>query len=591
MGRILPKETIDKIASTNVDALPDIWNAAMQSPDQGAVQALRQEWSERASGSSAAVVQQLGVLLDEGIGWAPWQRDALVSLAALPTDQLVSGRAIAEKLIGLATDLAKTAWNKFRKEIEKAVMDLLDPIIGLITSIPVVGQIVELVLGFVFAIVDLIKMHNSAAEASAKDAAESDRVAPASPSPLIDKAILEQYVKKTANTAGDWSPVFMPYKDFRDDYLASESLGGKGGLAQGKYEKFWLAAQGGWVCPQIKKENSSQFAGGVRIIPAGERSWGVQATSFNYGLGLGLVPGTGNIHRDIQASGRTGQLPVDTGQWLTMSRNGAMFLWSLLDSDGPSSLAVDPDLVAEAWSRYINAFLEGLDEGRICRKGWPWYHPGISDSTRAAVRRNFIKTIGFQSENPDLPGYAKNLADVDIQTASLKFPGMFAMGRLKARQQAVLKSTAVAYVNPSKAPAKLRDKIIAARKSLLESPLVCRVDPTLIPDQTYKSAVEGKLMQLGVKCDAAMGLKAPLGGGEMFDERAKPPRALPLVSVPRVPVAGRVSSAVLTGNLKPVTASKTKEPFINKYGAAIGIAIAVAAGGGYAFHQRKNERK
>jgi uncharacterized protein YggT (Ycf19 family) len=557
MGRILSKSVIDKISSVQFDPLPDIWGAALASPDEGEMLALRQEWSERAAGGASVLVQQLGVLIDEGVGYAPWQTTALKSLASLPTEHLLSGREIANRIVGLAADLAMSAWGAFKKQIEAAVMELLEPILNLITSIPVIGQIVDLVLGFVFAIVDLIQMHSTRMEEAAEQSLENDRILPAVPSPAADKAIVEQYVKNYANHQGDWSSLFMPYKDFTS----------KSGYD--KYQTWWADRAGGWFCVPIKKNVENPFARGVRIVPGGTGSWGVQSNNFNGGLGLGMVPGTGNIHRDFQVGPST--QVVDTGEWLTMTRNGAMFLWSMLGSDGPSSLTIDTQLITDAWSRYIYGFLQAVDQKKMCRPD-PGVFDGVSDAMRLEIRRKFCTTMGLPR-------------DVAIMPAVTGFPGRQAMALLKARQDAVLKTAAVAYVNPSKAPPGLRLRIEDARKSLLESPILCRVDISLIPDQSYKSAVEGKLMfGDGSLCKTGgVQLQAPVKGGERFDERAPKITTLPAFMVPRVAPAGPVQTMVLTGTLPRLTSKPKPETFMEKHGTQVAVGAVTLATAGVAY--------
>jgi hypothetical protein len=217
-----------------------------------------------------------------------------------------------------------------------------------------------------------------------------------------------------------------------------------------------------------------------------------------------------------------------------------MFLWSLLWSDGPSAFTVDPDLVTDAWARYIYAFLRALDDGKMCRKDGVTF-AGISQATRSAVRVHFCKTVGIKNIDP-IP-------------ATLSFPGRPQMDILRTRQKGLLKTTTVAYVDPSKAPPGLRKQLEDARASLLESELLCRVDTSLIPDATFRMAVEGKLMWSGMKCKiGGVQLQAPVVGPDGLDIQAPLPTPLtpelPDVSTPYAPATSprrRSMAPVLVG--------------------------------------------
>lgn len=516
---ILSPQRIASIVSAPLNATMDLWEQAGRNPDQLTLQLARSSYARALSGNGAALVQRIVAGADEVIGYAPWQRDGVTAIADLPTAQLVSGeliRQISRQLL----DLINPTLEELVSELKSAAVEFLKPFLDLVTVIPVAGQVLDIVMTWVWAIVDLVRL----AKESQKASEAESYVRPAYPDPEFDKLQAEALVFMCRT--GDWTPIWLPLADPSDADHA------------------WKR---GWGCALLAPDGP--FANGRLIAPAGSTAYSLsQANTRGFGgetgyagtFGLGGVPGYSGsgvglpLHRRIQLSPGA-KMILDTSEWLPLSSGGVMQAWSQLFGKGPAAWAVDPSLVLTAWTRYVGGFLEALDSGKMCSK--------ITPASRRAIRRFFLRdVIGCPNQDASI--------EVALSTMPLR-AALVGRDGLADWQRSLAATTAVAYCNARTCPPGLRPTIEQRQADLLASDLVCRVDLGLVPDPVYRAKIELQVLNRGAQCYTASGLQAPLSGPDQFDRSAprvpiRPARA----AIPRIRVPLRVGltrSARATG--------------------------------------------
>lgn len=469
MSSIIEPGRARDILSVPLQALPDLWAQAQTGADQLASQLSRGQWARQLTGNAAGLQQQIVAAADRGLGWAPWQAGAVEAIAALPTPQLISGILFDAIFSG---DLKEMTFKALRELAEIAIGEILTPFLDLLTSIPVIGWILDIIVGIVEAIVGLVKLAKASEDAQR---AEST-IAAAVPSIDYDQS-LTQVVLEMAKT-GDWTALFVPVAD-----------------PVGK-----MIHERGFSCALI--EPGGPFANWRQIVPLGDDAWGIPSgrgvggklPGVTSNSGLGFVPGTASIHAGIQWGGNK---VVDMGDWLPVSSSAALQCWSLVWGDGPALWAVDPNVVETAWARYVSMFLEDLASGKMCPKNSP--------AQRQVVRAAFIRRMGL---DPLLPGNKKRSDANVIETCA----PVAAARALRERQAAYRARTSIAYVNQFEAPEGLRDGIIASQAALRESYGVCTIDRFSVPDGLYRSQVETAQESYGADCLAGQGMSATIAG-------------------------------------------------------------------------------
>lgn len=520
---ILSPLRISEIFSGELNATIDLWDQSLRNPDQLTRQLSRDSYARSLSGNGAALVQRIVAGADEVVGYAPWQRDGVLAIADLPTPQLVSGELIRQ--IGKSLlDLINPTLEQVLEQISEAVEAFLRPFLDLVTAIPVIGQILNIVMTWIWAVVDLVRLAKQSQAAS-----EAEATVPANvPNPVDDQIGAKAVVSMCR--AGDWTPIWLPVSDPVDvdhDYVR------------------------GWGCALIAP--NGPFAGGRLIASLSTTAHGLsKADPRGFGgqwgvggsLGFGGIPGYSNdpskdrsaVHRRIQLSYGAKTI-IDTASllWMPLSNGAVMQAWSQLFGKGPAAWAVDPSLVLTAWTRYVGGFLEALDSGKMCSK--------ITPASRKAIRRFFLRdVIGCPDQDASI--------EVALSTMPLR-AALVGPDGLADWQRSLAATTTVAYCNARTCPPGLRPTIEQRQADLLSSDLVCRVDLGLVPDPVYRAKIELQVLNRGAQCYTASGLQAPLSGPDQFDRSAPrvPIRPAP-AAIPRIRVPLRVGltrSARATG--------------------------------------------
>lgn len=535
---IIPQELAAPIFSAQLRALPDLWEMAESNPDQVTAQVAVADYSLALAGNAGAGSQKIVAGVDEVIGWAPWQRQPVLDFAAIPTEHLLSGE-ILRALLPPIKDLARLAWAQIRELVEATVEKVLWPLLELFTVVPVVGWALDVVLGWVQAIVELVKL---AKESERAQQAEGT-VRPAAPHAAADESNTRAILDRAR--LGDWSALWMPTSDPVD---ATEA---------------WRR---GWGCALIAPD-AGTYAGGRLIRPVTGNAWTFtpddpRGTGFRgppppivstYGpLAFGGVP-SGGIHRLLQCNDGA-SLIVDTGAWLRLSSATLAQCWSALWETGPATWAVDTELCTIAWSRYVEAFLEDLDSGQLCRQ--------VTPASRTKLRRFFVT---------DVLGYTNGDAPIDVVLASM--PMISALNGLRQRQEALSRTTAIAYANARTCPPGLREIIERRQAEMLESPQVCRIELDLVSDPVWRAKLELAIQNRGLQCYMAGDLQAPLVGPDPLGPGVPPPPPPPPTAFPRTPGPPRVGSSGGSPRRAPVPNSAAGG------GAGLGLlALAVLAG-------------
>ncbi len=544
---ILPDRARD-ILSVPLQALPDLWAQAQTGADQLAMQLSRGQWSRQLTGNAAGLQQQIVVAADRGLGWAPWQADAVEAIASLPTPQLISGILFDAIFTG---ELKEMTFKALRELAEIAIGEILTPFLNLLTSIPVIGWILDILVSLVEAIVGLVKLAKASEDAKRAEGTVQAVVPSIDFDESLTKAVLE--LAKT----GDWTALFVP---------AADPVG-------------QMIHERGFSCSLI--EPGGPFAGWRRVLPLGDDAWGIgsgRGIGASLGVtsnsGLGLVPGTPAIHGGFQWGGSGPQF-VDMGDWLPMSTSAALQCWSLVWGDGPALWAVDPDTVETAWARYVSIFLEDLASGKMCPKN--------SESQRLKLRAAFIRRMGL---DPLLGGNKKRSDASVIESCA----PVVAARALRARQAAYKGRTSIAYVNQFEAPEGLREGIRTSQAELRESYDVCAVDRFAVPDGLYRSQVETAQEKYGDQCLAGQGLSAALAGPITWNPSAPevpdPSPAMPRARSSTTTSGGGAPARGSGGPSRVPSTSATRA--VDGGGGALAVAaLAVAGAAAFAIGRKK----
>lgn len=452
------------------------------------------------AGNGQALTQQITVAADRSVGWAPWQLAGVLDLAGWDTEALAAGRVLLD-LLPPIQELAGLAFDALVDVLAEAAGLAFDVATSLLTAIPVIGQVVEILLAVVLAVVKIVQL--AKASEAAKQSAHTVR--PAAPSVSADLELAGQIRGKCEGP--DWTGIFMAHAD-----PVSPTSD-------------WVR---GWSCLKIAKD-SGLYSNGRLIRVGSHRAWTFSENdirgvgSFGEGLAgplaIGAVPGRMAIHRDLQI-GYRGTFPVDTGSWMRLAASAAASVWSLAWGTGPAAFAIDTNLALVSWNRYVGKFLTQLDSGEMC--------PGnaIRSASRAIIRKTFIV---------DVLGLPNSAATWPVERVLEEMPLRGALEGLRRRQLSLAGTSAIAYVNARTAPEALRDEIEQRQYDLLTSPLACRIDVNLIGDPLFRGALELEVMNRGLQCYTADQLQAPLLGPDPFDPDVPPPEAPPESAVPQVP--------------------------------------------------------
>ena len=532
-----------EIFSTPLTALPDLWAVAQSSGDD--LGTAQQIYSRKLSGNGAAVQQVLVAGVDELVGWAPWHRSAVSGIADLPTAQLVAGELLVAFLPPLA-DLVKKGWAFIKKALADAVSAILGAFVEILSIMPVIGQVINIVVDIAMGIADLVAMAKKSEAAKVAESAVRAIV----PSVDRDNNWLEALKYRCRGQradgsphgrGGDWTSIWTPWADPSDA------------------DDDWRR---GWGCSLIAAQDP--FGGGRIIGPSSDNAWGLYDGGGFTGKfeqpgatpkGFGAIPGTSRIHRSLQIDS-SGSTIVDSGQWLNMSSAAAIEAWSLLWSDGPTTWAVDTDRALVAWERYVGGFLADLKSGATCGKNMAgdWK---IGPGRRKIIRDFFVRELGVD------PGSS----DEEVLTTMRP---RFALEALRQRQIALAGTTSVAYVNAMECPPALEEEVRQRQADLLGSDEACRIDLSQVSDAVYRANLEFAVSKKGFTCYAAGDIQAPLTGPGTWDPSVPPPEPPPTEAIPEVPNPPRVGA-------KPPRASGPSSG--SDGGAGIGIlAAAVLAG-------------
>jgi hypothetical protein len=508
------------ILGTPLAALPNLWGAASDViSDAGDVEIARQAYTISMFGNHSQLLQQVVASSDTSIGWAPWQLSGVDAIAGIDPASWALGEIFADAfdaVLGLAEEKLREVGIALLEQLAEAI-DVKALVGSVANLVPIAGPVVNIIIGILFAIGDLVKLSKKATAATLAE----DTIRPPAPDVGDDELAVTGAGLGALDLlqSGDWTALWLPTSDPRDA------------------EKSWIGStSSSWGCAKICNQTNSKgvcvSSGGRLLAPLSGAAWKSNRHGF------GCVPGMPDVHRMLwqQPSGSPGSGVFDTGAWYPLLRSTAQHAWLLLMADGPSAFAVDPAIVRTAWQRYAADFFQQLDAQngapRLCGQApnGDWM---LNAANRTKVRKAMMTVIGSlaQADKP-LSGAALEV------TMGIMRPTI-AMNALEQRQASLLKRTTIAYVAADLAPPALRERIKAAQHALLESSdSVCKIDPSLIKDALFRANVESRQESLGFSCSSAntiLSQSVPLGPG---DDPVPPPPTQPAGSSGRAPVPG-----------------------------------------------------
>lgn len=535
MGSVIPTSRLNEILATPLNEIPSILGAAVAGLPEAEIETAALRARQTIAGNAAALAQQLCCAADNLVGWAPWQVDGIVALASLDTLKLAAGTLI-DALFNVVVDVLEDAL----RQLALAVEDFLAPFLGFVTAWPVIGQVLDIVIGLVKGIADLVTL---AKKSQAITDAETEFP------PLDGNALLLQddnavwRISDLLRNSGDWSRLWQPYASYYDSINQWNS---------------------GFGCQLLTD-------GGRRIGPSSSTAWMLPTTAE------GAVPGTANIHRAIQLgyNPASSNDVFDTGRWMPNTRSAALQAWSLLWAKGPATFTVDPHQVAVAWGpQYIEPFLRDLDNKTTCGlkpNGKEWM---IRPDTRAMVRESFLRTISPTTKT----GVKVLPRNASIEQVLDEAAPFVAMRLLAERQTALIGTSLVAYVDARFVPARLRPLIEQRQADFLTSDDVCRTDPRMVKDPEYRAALELTRSRKGFVCTGVAGstIQGPVPEAERWDSDS--PTVPPPPPPPQLPPPPRLGGGASSTSSSSSSTDTTSSTSGRRRGGAAVAALALLGG-------------
>jgi hypothetical protein len=378
----IPGTDIVGVFDVPLTALTDLWEAVnVNQADPKALDIVQRASVQLLAGNTAVMFQQAIAACGSSLGYLPGAAyDAAMAIVGFATGQMSTGEFL---LAALNTPLVQLALGKAIEVATAALKEVLSPFADVVTGIPVVGQIVDIIMGLVMGIVQLVKL-SKAAEAETN---REDEFAPSVPSVEIDRYSAMDVVNiiKTPN----WQELFVPLADILDA------------------DRAWIR---GFSCTALTN-------GGRRIGAIADRAWGVE------GHGYGYLAGTALVSRWIEF-GPKGANIWDTGSSMALTRQACEIAYGLVCSDGPAAFAIDAKNARVAWERYISELIGGLETNSICS----------GKSVKAETMQTVAKWVRSQWG-------LEGSGDAMVESA----PVVSALRTLEKRQTILLRRPVIAY--------------------------------------------------------------------------------------------------------------------------------------------------
>ena len=463
---ILP-ESYKSVFDVQLTALADLWTAVnVNQADPNAIAVIQRASILGVQGNSAVIVQQAIAASGLSLGFLPGEAyAAAITLVSFATGKLSTGEFLQSVL---AMPVVQMALQAALQAVVVAMVDVLQPVLSVITIVPVAGQIAKIAADIIIGIVKMAKM----AKAEEAAANKPQEYPPSVPSVEIDRFSAMDVVQQLRTP--DWQQLFEPLGDVLNP------------------ERDW---ERGFACSVLTN-------GGRRIAPFSPTAYNLDVPGFGYMAGASLLT------RWLEFSG-DGRYAWDTGAPMVMSRQACEVASGLLFSDGPTAFAVDATKARIAWERYISEMLATFDNRTVCKAG--------SAGTKS-LKAEAIDRVGkWLRQQWGIVG----TGDQAVENA----PVVQAFASLESRQAKLLRRPVVPYI-PEGTPCE--PAVSEAKELFLQSEGVCWVDVDAIPDDYYRTRVEIRRASKGAVCFANVigGLKLAQGGGPSWtdgDESPLPP--------------------------------------------------------------------
>lgn len=405
-----------------------------------------------------------------------WQLGTQLTLASLVTSVGIPTYEVFEGVMGvIGTDVTKLFNNTLRetgKTLSETIQSLgragegataravegsLEVGVGHaldnVAVIPVVGWIVDILVGLTKLIKKVVHIHRE----NQKPAAEAI-YSPSAFTAEGDTIVFEQQYLERLGRFQDWTLVYLP-----------PTLGKPASHIKEIDEQFLKP------CGEIDTRVKWQNCDGIRFI----------GTNPIEGA-IGNVPGTGWLHQSVEYY--KNDRKIEPGAFLPSTRSQAGWLWeTVIKGTTPATFTIDTQLLQISWEGYLYGLKVALYESRH-----------LNDTDRERIVR-------FWNGGRDADGnYARNFGWINtgdvphlepVHNEWDEYQPVLEAKALRRKQRKMLDTLMVAYldnsfpaVNNSKDP-EFHDLWERRRRQLLEHPARCLVDIDNVPDGDYKRAL------------------------------------------------------------------------------------------------------
>jgi hypothetical protein len=387
-------------------------------------------------------------------------------------------------------------------DIADTMSDISDAMEG-ISAIPIIGWVVAVGVQFAKQLTGMFHFFDTAWEKEKDEISYAafiyDKGRDADVAQVMFDAILEN----------DWTRIFLPAVD-----------------APGALGKDWK---------QQLAVNKVDF------LNTGGHGWVVRPTGGNARGGLGVFPGVPKI-MDFAQWGGGGVQYQEFQDMHPAAMQAGLLLWQLVNKNGPEMFRVDTTRLGNPWKKYFDSLeifpADVEDLLPQTPKGMQALHTakrmmtianrtlinGVPELNQAYVDKYFagqgcpppkpggwhlvdlreeFRTCGYMRpvDIPNVPSKYRTVKSVvnpnnpDRVSESLTYRGVaeWKISILWERQKAALKTITCAYVDESfpaiKGSNTLKQLLHEGRMKLLHHSAKMLVDPTMIPDATYRNAM------------------------------------------------------------------------------------------------------